>query len=223
MHTSKFFTLTFGVDVLKLSQCNFGVCLEKNGQTEYNARTISIRFIIFLYLLPILQTNRGLILLKPDECVFCGGRTIEKLPYSDRIKKVSAGGGVLETSSDGSVEIDPHPQKEPHYKCNGCNRKYVDAELDISIIINNLQCEPIISVQIYHYYQNGVTLTDLMTKYRTGIVRKPSHFFSPLSEKVAKRQLFICFNYNGRRTVGTFVKEKENDIEYYKMKMLGIP
>ncbi|MDE1769376.1 MAG: hypothetical protein KGI28_02325 [Thaumarchaeota archaeon] len=162
-----------------------------------------------------------------NECPFCGANSIKKLPISDRVKKIGGGAsgaaGPTSGSGSGTIELEPNPDKEPHYKCNGCNKKYVDASLDINIIINNFKCHPIIAMQIAHYYKNKVTLTDLLTVYRTGIVRKPSNFFSPLAEKISKRQLFICFNFNGVRTVGTFVKEKESDIEYYKMKMLGIP
>jgi len=156
-------------------------------------------------------------------CPFCGGKPIRKLPYSDRVKKANTSLGITEASVNSGIEIDPNPDAEPHYKCNGCNRKYVDATMDINIIINNLQCEPIIVSQIFHHYGADISLTDLLTKYVVGVVRKPSHVFSFMAEKVSQRQLYVCFNCDGIRTFGTFIKETENKIEYYKMKMLGIP
>lgn len=157
------------------------------------------------------------------ECPFCSGKPIKKLPYSDKIKSVEGGLGVAEGSGKASIELEPNPEREPYYKCNGCNRKYVDATMDINIIINNLKCAPTIVGQIFHYYHSDISLTDLLRKYNVGMLRKPSHMLSFVSEKIAQRQLYICFIYNGIRTFGTFVKEKENDIEYYKMEMLGIP
>lgn len=76
---------------------------------------------------------------------------------------------------------------------------------------------------IRHYYHENVSLSELLSKHVVGVVRKPSHGLSFLSRKITKKQLFVCFNYKGIRTFGTFIKEKENNIEYYTMETLGIP
>jgi len=109
-----------------------------------------------------------------DICPFCGGKPIKKNPLLDRITKVRAGGGASQVSAHGSVEMNANPQKEEYYLCNGCNQKYVWAPIDIDLIIKHLDAEENIAKLIYHYYKDEVMLTDLLTKYRTGIVRKHS-------------------------------------------------
>lgn len=156
------------------------------------------------------------------ECPFCGGNPIKKIPYSDRIKSAKIGAGAFEISGEGSIDMDPNPQQEEYYLCNGCNQKYVWADIDINLILEHLEGGENIPKLIKYYYPDGVTLTELLTKYRTGIVRRHSDKFSWLSNLIVKRQLFICFNYKGKRTFGTFIR-RENEKYYYTMKTMMVP
>ena len=88
--------------------------------------------------------------------------------------------------------------------------------------MQHLEAEENVSILIKYYYPEGVTLTDLITKYRTGIVRKHSDKASWISNLIVKRQLYICFNYKGKRTFGTFVRKKKGK-HYYTMKTMGVP
>jgi hypothetical protein len=74
---------------------------------------------------------------------------------------------------------------------------------------------------VYHHYSNKVTLSDLILKYRTGIVRRHSTTVPYLSQKVARKILYICFNYNGKRTFGSFIRSKDKDC--YTLKSLEVP
>ncbi|MCV0409360.1 hypothetical protein [Nitrosopumilus sp.] len=157
-----------------------------------------------------------------DVCPFCGGKPIKKNPYSDRVKKAGIGAGALEVSGSGNVEMDPNPEKEEYFLCNGCNQKYVWADIDINLILKHLKGEENIPKLIKYYYPDNVSLTDLLTKHRTGIVRRHSDKVSWLSNMIIKRQLYICFNYDGKRTFGTFIR-KEKEKYYYTMKTMGVP
>lgn len=157
-----------------------------------------------------------------EECPFCGGKPIKKNPYSDRIKSAKVGGGALEVSGEGGIEIAPNPQKEEYYLCNGCNQQYVWADIDINLILEHLDGLENIPKLIRFYYPDGVTLTDLIDKHRTGIVRRHDSKLSWLSNSIVKRQLYICFNYNGKRTFGVFVRKKKTKY-YYTMKTMGVP
>jgi len=170
------------------------------------------------------KSSKIVILYLVDEniCPFCGGKPIKKNPYSDRIKSAKIGAGAFEVSGEGSVNMDPNPQKEEYYLCNGCNQQYVWAEIDINLIIEHLQGGENIPKLIKFYYPEGITLTELLMNYRTGIVRRHSDKLSWISNKFVKRQLFICFNYKGKRTFGIFIR-KEEEKYYYTMKTMGVP
>jgi hypothetical protein len=157
-----------------------------------------------------------------DDCPFCGAQPIKKNPYSDRIKKLGIGADALEMGGKGEIELAPNPQKEEYYLCNGCNQKYVWADIDINLIIEHLDGVNSIPKKIKYYYPDGVTLTELLTKHTTGIVRRHSDKLSWLSNSIVKRQLFICFNYNGKRTFGIFVRKKKSKY-YYTVKSVGVP
>jgi len=156
-----------------------------------------------------------------DPCPFCGGNKIKKLPISDKVKKVNASG----SGNGGGLEVESNPDKEYFFKCNGCNLKFVDAERDIDGITNNLQVRANIAILIRKYYHENISVSDLLLKHRVAIVRKPSNFFSFIADKVVEKELIICFLYNGIRTFGSFVKEKDEEtgIYRYHFKTLGVP
>lgn len=156
------------------------------------------------------------------ECPFCGSTPIKKHPYSDRIKSAKVGGGAMEVSVKGGIEIEPNPQKEEYYLCNGCNQQYVWADIDIELILQHLDGLENVPKLIRYYYPDGVTLTDLITNYRTGIVRRHDSKLAWLSNSIIKRHLYICFNYNGTRTFGVFMRKKKTKY-YYTVKTIGVP
>jgi len=208
------------LDSSKFSLCKFGV-LTKNNQNFSNYQTNNHTHNTILYLVAA-HRKHGIVVENPNECPFCGGVPIKKHPYSDRIKKVGGGGGISEGSVQGNVELEPNPQKEEYYLCNGCNQRYVLASIDINLILSHIDGKENIAKLIKYYYPDGVTLTDLITKYRTGIVRKHSDKASWLSNAVVKRHLYVCFNYNGKRTYGIFIR-KEKTKYYYTLKTMGVP
>ncbi len=156
-----------------------------------------------------------------DPCPFCGGNKIKKLPLSDKVKKANASAG----GNSGGIEIESNPDKEFFFKCNGCNFKFVDADRDIKGIMNNLKVGVNIAILIRTYYHENVSVTDLLTNHRVAIVRKPRNFLSFIANKVVDKEVIICFNYNGIRTFGSFVKEKDKEIGIYQynFKTLGVP
>lgn len=157
-----------------------------------------------------------------EECPFCGGVPIKKQPYLTRIKRVGAGAGVLGTSAQGNIQVRSNPEKEEYYLCNGCNQEYVWADIGIDLILPHLDGNENIAALLRHYYPDRITLTTLMTCYVTGFVRKHNNKLSWLSNDIVKKQLYVCFNYEGVRTVGVLVRRK-NTKYYYTIKTIGIP
>ena len=160
-------------------------------------------------------------------CPFCGGGTIKKIHVFDRVRELGGKIGVPHGSAEGTMKMDTAPQKEAYFVCNGCTKEYVWASMDINTLIEHFAADEIeahtIASLIGHYYGNHVTLKDLLTKYRTGIVRLHNNKVPYISNKIAKRQLYLCFNYNGIRTFATFIKKRRNNYYYYSMKAMGIP
>lgn len=169
-------------------------------------------------------------LANPNICPFCGATPIKKIPYSDRIEDVGIGGkigggieeGFVELAGKGKLKVKPNPDQDVYYSCNGCNTTYVWANIDINLLINHLQGnKDKIAMQINHYYAGKVTLHELLTTYRTGIVRKYSKQSWIANWKV-KSLLYVCFNYENIRTFATFMRKK-NSYYYYIMKRLEVP
>lgn len=137
---------------------------------------------------------------------------------------MDAGAGAGEMLGKAKIDLDPNPQKEEYYVCNGCNFTYVWASVDVKLILEHLRVQPNIAVLIQNYYGKEVTLTDLMTQHCTGIVRSYHSRLNFISSKLAKRTLYACFNVNGRRTFGIFKREEDVTNSYtYAMRTLEPP
>lgn len=131
--------------------------------------------------------------------------------------------GVPGISAGVNVELRPSSHREEYLSCLGCNQEYVYVSIDIDLILTNFceQDKERIADLVYNYYGNQVSLTDLLVKYKTGVVRRHSGTVPYISDKLARRSLYICFNYQGKRTFGTFVRSKKIK-DCYTMKALGI-
>lgn len=157
-----------------------------------------------------------------NECPFCGATPIKKNPYSDRIKSIGGGVGTSIISGQGKINVEPNPEKEEYYLCNGCNQKYVWADIDINLILEHLKGGESIPKLVKYYYPDGISLTNLITNHAIGIVRRHNDKLTFLANFIIKRQLYVCFNYNGKRTFGSFIR-KEKTKSYYTMKTMGVP
>lgn len=141
-----------------------------------------------------------------DPCPFCGGRMHVKGPLTDRVKE--AGANIIGTS--GSVKL--RKSDDTYFTCNGCMMAFVDADRDIKGILRNLKAGANIAYRTKHFYGEGVTPRELLEYYRTAIVRKAHPRRSLLSVSLAKRELIICFSYNGIRTYGSFIRKGDHYI-----------
>lgn len=154
-------------------------------------------------------------------CPFCGG----KPTYTSSIHKISEINPSISTpeSYSASVGIKFNKKKDYYFSCNGCNSEYVFSDIDINLIIKSFCNDRLdeIAGMVYHHYSNKVTLSDLILKYRTGIVRRHSNTIPYLSKKLANRILYICFNYNDKRTFGSFIRSSNKDC--YTLKSLEVP
>lgn len=158
-----------------------------------------------------------------DQCPFCGGKPIKKISYSNQVKKIGIGVNAFDVSGSANVEMKANQKKEEYFLCNGCDQEYIWADIDIDLILKHLKCEKNISKLIKYYYPENITLTELLTKYRTGMVRKHHGRKSWLPNLIIKSQFYICFNYDGKRTFGAFVRKKKERYYYYTMKTIGVP
>ena len=167
----------------------------------------------------------------PNEviCPFCGGQATIKTSTLDRIETMSAGANIPDIGTgmpgagvQGGISLRPSPKTNPTYQCAGCNQEYILANIDINLIINHLHGSNSAAGLVRHYYPDGIALTELLTRYVTGCVRKPLGKPSWLSIDRAKRHLYVCFRYKGIRTFCTFERRKKTK-EYYDMKAMGIP
>ena len=151
----------------------------------------------------------------PETCPFCGGRPAWVRPLLDGARigvRVAGAGASLRTRGSG----------ESYLKCNGCAMEFVPAERDIENILSGLEVEDRVLSLIRLYYGEGVTVTDLLTAYRTAIVRKAHHYRSYVSVSVARNEITICFCRRGVRTFGTFARvSKPGAGDHYVFKGLG--
>ena len=141
-----------------------------------------------------------------DPCPFCGGRLHVKGPLAGRIKE--AGVGIA--GSGGSAKL--RKSGDTYFTCNGCMMAFVDADRDIEGILHNLKAGANIAHRTRHFYGEGVSPRELLEDYRTAIVRKAHPQRSLLSVSLAKRELIICFSYNGIRTYGSFIRKRDRYI-----------
>ena len=154
-------------------------------------------------------------------CPFCGGKPT-CISSNQKISEINPSVSIPESIS-ASVGIKLNNKKEHYFSCNGCNSEYVFSNIDINLIIKNFCNDRLeeIAGMVYYYYRNKVSLSDLILKYRTGIVRRHSNTVPYLSRRLASKILYICFNYNGKRTVGSFIRSKDKDC--YTLKSLEVP
>lgn len=124
---------------------------------------------------------------------------------------------------NAKITIKPNKRKDTYFICHGCNSEYVEAPVDIDSILNNFcpETEEEIAAMVHHYYGNRITLTQLLLNYRTGIVRRHNNKLGYFSSKVTSRILFICFKFDSKRTVGSFIRSEDKDC--YTMKALEVP
>lgn len=135
-------------------------------------------------------------------CPFCGGRPIRKRPLLD-------GALIAFHTALGGASVEPKQSGESYLKCNGCAREFVPADRDIENILLGLRVEPSVLPLIRRYHGEGVTVTDLLTEYRTDIVRKAHHYRSCVSVSAARNEIIICFRRRGVRTFGTFAQKSD--------------
>ena len=149
-------------------------------------------------------------------CPFCGGRPIRKRPLLDGAK-------IAFHTALGGASVEPEQSGETYLKCNGCAREFVPADRDIENILFGLRIEPSVPHLIRRYHGEGVTVTDLLTKHRTDIVRKAHHYRSRVSVSAVKNEIIICFRRRGVRTFGTFAQksDKSGGANYYIFKGLS--
>lgn len=135
-------------------------------------------------------------------CPFCGGNPIRKWPLLDGAK-------IAFHTALGSASVEPKQSGESYLKCNGCAREFVPADRDIENILLGLKVEPGVLPLIMRYHGEGVTVTDLLTKHRTDIVRKAHHYRSRVSVSAARNEIIICFRRSSVRTFGTFAQKSD--------------
>lgn len=139
------------------------------------------------------------------------------------MKKINAYSGVaggIAGLDDSIVSLDGLNE---WYNCRRCSRKYAWlSRIEEQKILPNIDGSPEIAALVYHYYPEGVTLTELIESYRTGIVRRYSGRLAYILEPLALRAIYICFNYNGRRTYAVLVR-KENSDTLYTVVTMEVP
>ena len=137
-----------------------------------------------------------------DPCPFCKGQLITKRLPSDKVKKV--GGRVMGTGA--SVEL--RKSGGSYFTCNGCRMKFVDADRNMGAILRNLKVGANIAYRIIHFYGKELPPTKLLSDHRIAVVRKVNPAKSLLGMSIAKKELIVCFSYNGIMTYGSFIKDK---------------
>jgi hypothetical protein len=145
-------------------------------------------------------------------CPFCGGKPTYQ-SNNQKVSKINPSISVPGVSAGINIEL--NNKKDHYFSCNGCNSEYVFSDIDINLIIKNFCNDRLEEIA------EMVSLSDLILKYRTGIVRRHSTTVPYLSKKLARKILYICFNYNGKRTFGSFIRSKDKDC--YTLKSLEVP
>ena len=141
-----------------------------------------------------------------DPCPFCGGCLLVKGPLAERIKE--AGVGIA--GSGGSAKL--RKSGDTYFTCNGCMKAFVDADRDIEGILCGLKSKANIAHRTRHFYGEGVTPSELLENHRTAILRKANPRRSLLGVSLARKELIICFSYNGIRTYGSFIRKGDHYI-----------
>jgi len=103
-------------------------------------------------------------------CPFCGGNP-NYISNNQEISEINPNISLPDSISAG-INIKFNNKKDHYFFCNGCNSGYVFSNIDINLLIKNFcnDCLNEIAEMVYHHYNNKVTLSDLLLKYRTGIV-----------------------------------------------------
>jgi len=158
-------------------------------------------------------------------CPLCGDIPTMHQHLSDRLRALRGGVGVPAVAGgDAAINLDPNVRPENYFYSNGCKMLYVDvSSFDINIILDNLRIDPLVEDPFRHYYGSRVTVEELIKNHRTGIIRKPRNMLSFLTDRIFKSKLYVGFNFEGKRTFGTFVKIKKDEIENYLMTAIGVP
>ena len=147
-------------------------------------------------------------------CPFCGGVGLPKRPWGDRISGSSIGTDVA------SLRLVVDSSGEEYFKCHGCNTSFVFADREIGTILPGLRMRPKVALLAKHYYGDGVSVHDLLTRHRTAIVRKIHGRLSFISARTARNELVVCLNYNGVRTFGSLRRRRGCNGYYYELRGL---
>lgn len=147
-------------------------------------------------------------------CPFCGGVGLPKRPWGDRISGSSIGTDVA------SLRLVVDSSGEEYFKCHGCNTSFVFADREIGTILPGLRMRPRVPLLAKHYYGDGVSVHDLLTRHRTAIVRKIHGRLSFISARTARNELVVCLNYNGVRTFGSLRRRRGRNGYYYELRGL---
>ena len=150
-------------------------------------------------------------------CPFCGGLGLPKKPGIGRLSgsQVSVGVASLHLVVDSSGE--------EYYKCHGCDMSFVFADREVETMLPGMMVDLSVAIRIKHYYGDGVSARDLLTRHRTATVRKVRGRLSFFSSRTARNELIVCFNCNGIRTFGSFRRRRGANGYYYTFEGLDRP
>lgn len=129
-----------------------------------------------------------------------------KEPLAERVEEAEA------SIAGSGVRAKLRKSNDAYFTCNGCMKAFVDADRDIEGILRNLRSGANIAYRIKYFYGDEITPRELLEEHRTAIVRKANPRRSLLSVSLAKRDLIICFSYNGIRTYGSFARRGDSYI-----------
>lgn len=143
-----------------------------------------------------------------SECPFCGNDGIVSFSsYQELLDNWENQFPAIATP-DGPIRISSNPRPKDFHKCCNCLMEFSFVDIDIDELLRNTSGEIEIRMLKDHHYPNGPTLCELISTYRTAIVKKPRHTSSYLSDDEINRMIIIPFNYEGVRTYGTFMQDK---------------
>ena len=150
-------------------------------------------------------------------CPFCGGLGLPKKPVIDRLSGSSVSVGVA------SLHLVVDSSGEEYYKCHGCDMSFVFADREVETMLPGMMVDLSVAIRIKHYYGDGVSARDLLTRHRTATVRKVRGRLSFFSSRTARNELIVCFNCNGIRTFGSFRRRRGANGYYYTFEGLDRP